>query len=172
LTKSANTALSSIPSIQKAIEANPKVFNGLVTTGDLQKWAQSRFGTAFTARTGESDPKNMAAMISGVGGPDSPEGQKLRKAWQEAQLARLKQQQNALEQQIKDTISARQKALVNDDGNRKNEAKAGEEIRAGTYGPSRDPNDPAYAQLIEEARRRDQAENTAAEGQKQRNKFD
>jgi hypothetical protein len=172
LTKSANTALSTIPSIQKAIEKNPGVFNGLVTTGDLQKWAEQRFGTAFTARTGETDPKNMAAMISGVGGPDSPEGQKLMKAWQEAQLARLKQQQNALEQQIKDTISARQKALVNDDGNRKNEAKAGEEIRAGNYGPSRDPNDPAYAQLIEEARRRDQAENTAAEGQKQRNKFD
>lgn len=168
LTKSADTALRSIPSLSKAIEANPKLFDKVTTVGDLQSYAQRRFGSAHTAMTAEGDPNQIAKMLNTVGA-DTPTGQKLQAAIIQYQQAQFKSMDNARKKALQDLAKDVEQS-GDAEGKNKHLAEEMRNIRDGKYGTSRDAKN--YPDVLDLARQKDIAENTANEKKKERNTFD
>jgi tape measure domain-containing protein len=170
LSKSMDTQLSSIRSLDAARAANQGVFSKLNTVGDLQTWAQQRFGTAYTApRTGSGSSAEFDKFYSN----QDPQQRALI-----SESNRLLTERNRLvtdeklSQAQRDTIANTQKEQDAQKGLTGEVAKYRALIASGEYGPDRDPESQRYARLIEQAEKYDQVKKQELETKRVRDQYD
>lgn len=170
LSKSSDTLLSSIKEISAARQSNPKVFQDLLTVGDLQAWSRSFMGSLSTASRVGGNTSALGTVLGGVQN-ESQAAAALRIQDLRDKLSSLKGDNN-LQDWLKDIADKIKEAETNQDGLNKHVAAFRKLIMEGEFGANRDPDSERYKQLIDLAKKWDEADAKARDNQKIRARAD
>jgi tape measure domain-containing protein len=164
LTKSSDTMLSTIKTLEPALKSNPTLRG--MSVGDLQAWAKSFMGPLSTASPSGANTNALSTVLQG----STTSGQ-VQSALRTQQLneatARLTGD-NKLTDKMKEVALSIAAADDNQDGLNKRLTTMRKLISEGEFGTDRDPDSQRYKNLIKLANDWDAADAKAAKAKKDR----
>jgi tape measure domain-containing protein len=168
LTKSSDTMLSTIKTLEPALKSNPTLRG--MNVGDLQKWAQSFMGPLSTASRSGANTDSLNTVLQGSTNAGQVQTA-LRTQQLEEETKRLTGD-NKLADKMREAALAIAAAGDNQDGLNKRLATMRKLIADGEFGTDRDPDSQRYKNLIKLAGDWDAADAQAAKNLKARRQID